>query len=150
MKEYQSRRRKNQKGKEKLTVEVFIEEEKKIPTRKILEKKFEKRLQKQDEEQEVVFTKWREAKKAAPVKMKKTEITVPKAIKRRIKIGETITVGELAKRMGVKASEIINKLMSMDVMATINQAIDYDIANIVAVNSVFRWNRRNWNLTKPY
>jgi translation initiation factor IF-2 len=64
--------------------------------------------------------------------MKKTEITVPKAIKRRIKIGETITVGELAKRMGIKVSEIINKLMSMGVMATINQAIDYDTASIVA------------------
>ena len=34
--------------------------------------------------------------------------------------------------MGIKVSEIINKLMSMDVMATINQAIDYDIATIVA------------------
>jgi translation initiation factor IF-2 len=64
--------------------------------------------------------------------MKKTEITVPKAIKRRIKIGETIAVGDLAKRMGVKVSEVINKLMAMDVMATINQAIDYDIASIVA------------------
>jgi translation initiation factor IF-2 len=120
------------KKKGKYQVEVFIEEEKKIPSRKILEKKIEKRLKKQDEEQEVVFSKWREGKKTAPVKMKKTEITVPKAIKRRIKVGETITVGDLAKRMGVKASEIINKLMSMDVMATINQAIDYDIASIVA------------------
>ncbi|MFA5322590.1 MAG: translation initiation factor IF-2 [Smithella sp.] len=120
------------KRKGKVPVEVFIEEDKKIPTKKILEKKIEKRLKKQDEDQEVVFTKWREGKKSAPAKMKKTEITVPKAIKRRVKIGETITVGELAKRMGVKASEIINKLMSMDVMATINQAIDYDIASIVA------------------
>jgi translation initiation factor IF-2 len=34
--------------------------------------------------------------------------------------------------MGVKVSEVINKLMAMDVMATINQAIDYDIASIVA------------------
>jgi translation initiation factor IF-2 len=120
------------KKKGKYQVEVFIEEEKKIPTKKILEKKFEKRLKRQDEEQEVVFTKWREAKKAAPVKMKKTEITVPKAIKRRIKIGETITVGELAKRMGIKVSEIINKLISMGVMATINQAIDFDTATLVA------------------
>ena len=55
--------------------------------------------------------KWREEKKAAPVKMKKTQITTPKAIKRRIKVAEAITVGELAKRMGVKASEVINKLI---------------------------------------
>jgi translation initiation factor IF-2 len=120
------------KKKGKAAVEVFIEEEKKIPSRKILEKKIEKRLKKHDEDQEVIFTKWREGKKSAPAKMKKTEITVPKAIKRRLKVGETITVGDLAKRMGVKAGEIINKLMSMDVMATINQAIDYDIASIVA------------------
>ncbi|MGP8154195.1 MAG: translation initiation factor IF-2, partial [Smithella sp.] len=109
----------------------FIEEENKIPQRKILEKKIEKRLKKQ-EDQEVIFTKWRDNKKSAPAKMKKTELTVPKAIKRRIKVGETITVGDLAKRMGIKASDIINKLMSMDVMATINQTIDYDIASIVA------------------
>ncbi|MGD0279517.1 MAG: translation initiation factor IF-2 [Smithella sp.] len=112
-------------------VEVFIEEEKKIPQRKILEKKIEKRLKKL-EDQEIIFTKWRDNKKTAPAKMKKTELTVPKAIKRRIKVGETITVGDLAKRMGIKVSDIINKLMSMDVMATINQSIDYDIASIVA------------------
>jgi translation initiation factor IF-2 len=120
------------KKKGKYQVEVFIEEEKKIPTRKILEKKIEKRLKRHDDDQEVVTARWREGKKAAPVRMKKTEITVPKAIKRRIKIGETITVGELAKRMGIKVSEIINKLMSMGVMATINQAIDYDTATLVS------------------
>ena len=122
----------------KVPVEVFIEEEKAVPHRKILEKKIEKRLKKQDEEKEIIFTKWRDSKKVAPVKMKKTEITVPKAIKRRIKVGETITVGDLAKRMGIKVSEVINKLMSMDVMATINQAIDYDIATIVASEFSFQ------------
>jgi translation initiation factor IF-2 len=76
--------------------------------------------------------KWREEKKAAPVKMKKTPITTPKAIKRRIKVAETITVGELAKRMGVKGSEAINKLIAMDLMATINQAIDFDTAALIA------------------
>ena len=120
------------KKKGKATVEVFIEEEKVVPLRKILEKKIEKRLQKHKEEDEVSFVKWRDSKKVVPTKMKKTEITVPKAIKRRIKVGETIAVGDLAKRMGVKVSEIINKLMAMDVMATINQAIDYDIATIIA------------------
>jgi translation initiation factor IF-2 len=120
------------KKKGKVPVEVFIEEEKEAPRRKVLEKKIEKKLRKQDEDREVVFTKWRDEKKVAPVKMKKTEITVPKAIKRRIKIGETISVGDLARRMGVKASEVINKLMAMGVMATINQSIDNDIATLVA------------------
>lgn len=120
------------KKKGKVPVEVLIEEEKEAPRRKILEKKSDKKLRRQDEDREVVFTKWREEKKVAPIKMKKTEITVPKAIKRRIKVGETISVGELAKRMGVKASDVINKLMAMGVMATINQSIDYDIALLIA------------------
>jgi translation initiation factor IF-2 len=126
------------KKKGKATVEVFIEEEKVVPLRKILEKKIEKRLQKHDEEDEVSYVKWRESKKAVPAKMKKTEITIPKAIKRRIKVGDTVAVGELAKRMGVKVSEVINKLMSMGVMATINQAIDYDTATLVASEFSFQ------------
>ena len=79
-------------------------------------------------------TKWREEKKAAPVKMKKTQITTPKAIKRRIRVDEAISVGELAKRMGTKASEVINKLMVMGLMVTINQAIDCDTATLIAAD----------------
>ncbi|HDS05929.1 MAG TPA: GTP-binding protein, partial [Deltaproteobacteria bacterium] len=126
------------KRKGKAPVEVFIEEEKAVPRRKVLEKKTDKKLRKQDDDREVSFIKWRDEKKVAPVKMKKTEITVPKAIKRRIKIGDTISVGELAKRMGVKASEVINKLIGMGVMATINQSIDYDIASIVTSEFSFQ------------
>lgn len=120
------------KKKGRMPVEVLIEEDKEAPRRKVSEKKIEKKLRRQDEDREVVFTKWRAEKEVTPVKMRKTEITVPKAIKRRVKIGETISVGDLAKRMGVKASEVINKLMSMGVMATINQSIDYDIATLIA------------------
>ncbi|MBF0476795.1 MAG: translation initiation factor IF-2 N-terminal domain-containing protein, partial [Deltaproteobacteria bacterium] len=71
--------------------------------------------------------------KVVAKKSKKTEITVPKAIKRRIKIVDTITVSDLAKRMSVKASEIIKKLIGMGVMATINQALDYETSSLVAV-----------------
>jgi len=126
------------KKKGKAPVEVFIEEEKEVPRRKVLEKKIEKKLKKVNEDREVIFGKWREEKKAAPVRMKKTEITVPKAIKRRIRVGETITTGELAKRMGVKAGEVINKLMGMGVMATINQSIDFDIITLVASEFSFQ------------
>ena len=126
------------KKKGKGPVEVFIEEEKEVPRRKVLEKKIEKKLKKVDDDREVVFSKWREEKKAAPVKMKKTEITVPKAIKRRIRVGETITTGELAKRIGVKVGDVINKLMGMGVMATINQSIDFDIASLVASEFSFQ------------
>ena len=63
---------------------------------------------------------------------KKTEITTPKAIKRIIKITETITVGELAKRMGIKATDLIRALMKMGLMATINHPLDLDTATLLA------------------
>jgi len=44
-------------------------------------------------------------KKATVPKMKKTEITVPKAIKRRIRVAEAIAVGELAKKMGSRRAK---------------------------------------------
>jgi translation initiation factor IF-2 len=62
----------------------------------------------------------------------KTEITVAKAIKRRIKIDEAIVLSELAKRMGIKASEIIKSMMAMGSMATVNQTIDFDTAALIA------------------
>ena len=126
------------KKKGKGPVEVLIEDDKEVPRRKVLEKKIEKKLKKVDDDRDAVFGKWREEKKAAPIKMRKTEITVPKAIKRRIRVGETITTGELAKRMGVKVGEVINKLMGMGVMATINQSIDFDIITLVASEFSFQ------------
>ena len=69
--------------------------------------------------------------KTTPVKQKPL-ITTPKAIKRRIKIDEAIALSELAKRMGIKAGEMIKKLMALGVMATVNQTIDFDTAVLVA------------------
>ncbi len=65
-------------------------------------------------------------------KFKQTEITVPKAIKRRIKVPDVISIAELAKRMGVKGTEVIKKLMEIDMMVNINQTIDFDSASLVA------------------
>ncbi len=62
----------------------------------------------------------------------KPQITVAKAIKRRIKVDEAIVLSDLAKRMGIKAGELIKTLMGMGVMATVNQTIDYDTAVVVA------------------
>jgi translation initiation factor IF-2 len=74
-------------------------------------------------------------KRALPGKeQKKTEITVPKASKRVIKISEVITVGDLAREMGVKAGEVIKKLMGLGMMATINQVLDADTATLVAAD----------------
>ncbi len=55
-----------------------------------------------------------------------------KAIKKRIKVFDTITVGDLAGRMRVKASEVIAKLMGLGVMATMNQSVDVDTAMLIA------------------
>jgi len=77
----------------------------------------------------------RRGKKGAKSKMDrglKPQITTPKAIKRRIKIDDTIILAELAKRMGIKANEMITKLMSLGVMATVNQTIDFDTAVLVS------------------
>ena len=72
-------------------------------------------------------------KKPPPKKgIKKPVITVPKAIKRVIKIHGEIGVGEFARRMGIKSAEVIKNLMELGVMATINQNIDRDTAAIVA------------------
>jgi translation initiation factor IF-2 len=67
----------------------------------------------------------------------KTQITTPKAIKRRIKVDEAIELAELAKRMGIKANEMIVKLMAMGVMATVNQTIDFETATLVAAEFDF-------------
>jgi translation initiation factor IF-2 len=72
------------------------------------------------------------AAKEGQKKLKQTEITTPKAIKRRIRVQETVTVAELARAMGVKAAELVKKLMSLGIVANINQAIDFDTASLVA------------------
>ena len=50
---------------------------------------------------------------------------------REVAIPETITVGELAQKMSIKATELIKALMGLGMMVTINQVIDQDAAVIV-------------------
>ncbi len=57
-----------------------------------------------------------------------------KAIKKRIKVYDTIAVGDLSHRMGVRANQLIAKLMGLGVMATVNQALDIDTATLVATD----------------
>ena len=56
-------------------------------------------------------------------RIKKTPITVT--------VGEEITVAELAAALKKTASEVIKNLMKLGMMATVNQVIDYDTAEIV-------------------
>lgn len=54
------------------------------------------------------------------------------AVNRDVIIGETITVAELANKMAVKGSQVIKAMMKMGAMATINQVIDQETAQLVA------------------
>jgi translation initiation factor IF-2 len=81
---------------------------------------------------------WREKDKegdiskiTSAIKKKKREKSQP-VVPKSIEIPDSITVGDLAKKLQVKASEVIVKLMNMGVMATINDVIDSDTASLVA------------------
>ena len=50
----------------------------------------------------------------------------------RIQVPEEITVGELAEMLHMTAAEVIKKLFALGQMATVNEVIDYDTAEIVA------------------
>jgi translation initiation factor IF-2 len=72
-------------------------------------------------------------RRGKPVKEKKAPSTLPpKASKRVFKIEEVITVGDLAHRMGIKAAEVIKKLIEMGMPTTVNQLLDADTARILA------------------
>lgn len=63
---------------------------------------------------------------------KKSNAQVINPVPEQIDILETVTVSDLAKKMNIKASELITKLIKMGMMVSINQHIDADIAGIVA------------------
>lgn len=126
------KRPKKQKGKDKLK-----------PLSKLLSEEEEMEEQIDDtsspkEDEAFIEVKEKGQKAATKPKGKKAQppqapSTAPiKASKRRFYIYETIQVDELAKKMSVKVSDVIMKLMSLGVMATANQSIDYDVASIVA------------------
>ena len=52
-------------------------------------------------------------------------------VERIVKLGETITVGELASKLAIKSNEVIKTMMKMGEMATINQVLDQDTAVLV-------------------
>ncbi|ABK98591.1 translation initiation factor IF-2 [Pelobacter propionicus] len=89
-------------------------------------------LEKRERVFDPVYRGSRKKVKERASETRKTEITIPKAIKRIIKISETISVGELAKRMGIKANDLIKSLMKMGMMVTINHALDFETTVILA------------------
>ncbi|MCB0351187.1 MAG: translation initiation factor IF-2 [Bdellovibrionales bacterium] len=63
---------------------------------------------------------------------KKTNITVPKASKRVIKVEKAMTVADLAQAMGVKAPILMKKLMTDGVKASMNTPLDFDTIALIA------------------
>ncbi len=62
----------------------------------------------------------------------RAEPAAQKVTKRPIRIDEAITVASLAKQMGIKAGEVIKKLLLLGLAANINQALDIDTATLLA------------------
>lgn len=115
----------------KKPVEVVVSDtfpRKKALIKKVVDKKGKIKELERDERS----SRWRDEKKAGVAKLQKTVITVPKASKRRLKISEAVSVGDLSKKMGVKASEVINKLIGLGLMVTINQSLDFDTATLIS------------------
>ncbi|WP_017446289.1 translation initiation factor IF-2 [Gayadomonas joobiniege] len=94
-----------------------------------------KKTSKKDEEAQA------QASSRAP-KGKRKKIFTPKSMQHgfqkpvtptqhEVKIGETITVAELASKMAIKATEVIKAMMKMGAMVTINQVIDQETALLV-------------------
>ncbi len=65
-------------------------------------------------------------------KLRRLELERARKQQLRVRIPDSISVGELASRLKVTATEVIKKLMMLGVMATINEEVDFDTASLVA------------------
>jgi len=86
-----------------------------------------------DKEKEAKYKKDKEKEKSLDLRKKqpfqqRRESMPPDEIS----ITDTVTVGELAKKLNIKAGDVISKLMKMGEMVTINQTIDSDTATLLA------------------
>jgi translation initiation factor IF-2 len=126
------------KGKRSKKIAIAVTEDLSVKDKKFFKKKIAFR-HKEVIEGAALYTvdkrnrKGRKGAKAAKITTdQKPQITVAKAIKRRVKIDDTIVLAELAKRMGIKAADMIRTLMGLGVMVTVNQTIDFETAVLVA------------------
>ncbi len=78
------------------------------------------------------YQKRREENNEKLYEIRKKEAVPANPVPKEIDIMEVITVSELARKMNLKASDLISKLMGMGMMITINQQIDADTAAILA------------------
>lgn len=71
----------------------------------------------------------------------KTQITTPKALKRVVKINNTMKLNDLANEMGVKATQLTKVLMQNGVMASMATDLDFD--TIALIVPEFGWEAQN-------
>lgn len=83
------------------------------------------------EEREIV-TKNRNNRNKNKNKRREEKVVMPPVTPKKVIIGETVVLSELAKNMGKTATELIKKLFEMGTMATINQELDADTAILLA------------------
>ncbi len=72
----------------------------------------------------------RRARERERQRLHQSELEPPKVV-REVIVPETITVQELAGRMAERGTDVVRSLMRMGVMATINQVIDADTAELI-------------------
>jgi translation initiation factor IF-2 len=72
-------------------------------------------------------------KEKEDAKMRKLELERQRRKNLEVTLPEEITVGDLAARLHVTSGEIIKRLMTLGVMASVNEVIDFDTASMVAM-----------------
>jgi translation initiation factor IF-2 len=82
-------------------------------------------------EENAKFNELRKSRKPKKGKAVKQMTPAPER-KKAITMGDIITVKELSEKIGIQVAEIIKKLLSLGILATINQELDYDTANLIA------------------
>jgi len=94
--------------------------------------------EKKEEKVKEEKTKPKDKKKGKPQTQKKGREKKPEKQKpqkpvkpEKVQIGESVTVSEFAGMIGIKATELIKKLMMMGIMATVNQHIDAETAQLL-------------------
>ena len=88
--------------------------------------------QNNNQNQRTPFRGKNDREKRAADKIKQMELEKARKQQLAVSIPDEITVGELASRLKVTASEVIKRLMLLGVMANVNQVIDYDTAYLIA------------------
>jgi len=92
----------------------------------------------------------RRRKEKQQAKPKKTEITTAAEHKRVVRIEGAITVGDLGRQMGVKAGHIAFKLMEWGMMANVNTTIDFETAQLIALEFGYTVENVAFDITQFY